>query len=477
MKYVTVDDYHFLCAGKRPPNSTVSTPPRRTAATSTCSRSPSSCATACPSRPPAGGRRLPGRAGPRRPPRRRVFRRHREVRHLAGNLRLGLREAAGWSSSSQGVLASPLIRTETYRDFHARHTTRGIIYLPTTSYIEMNEWTLPAKAAAVYDALVAREKSAGRYESSKPSCAAASGRTSSCATRSPTGCTSACWPCPGGWPPCRRRAPAALTDHLYRAQANDAYWHGLFGGLYLPHLRREVWRNLWRWRRPRRRGAAPAAGRRRRRPRRRARAVPRQRRAAGGGEAGCPRRPVRARRLCPGAQFRRRADAARRALLPQAGRRAAARRRQAPASPRPTTASPSRTPSPARTSRPDARPRRLFSDAWHRLDGETAWPQYAAGEFKAPLMSAASLRRSTAAKWSRPITLAGRTLQVGYRLRDVAGRTLLGRTQPRHAQLRRLFRPLHPRRRQHPLRLRPGAGTRRVGRLTLDDRTSAAACA
>jgi hypothetical protein len=28
------------------------------------------------------------------------------------------------------------------------------------------------------------------------------------------------------------------------AQANDAYWHGLFGGLYLPHLRRSVYASL-----------------------------------------------------------------------------------------------------------------------------------------------------------------------------------------------------------------------------------------
>jgi 4-alpha-glucanotransferase len=33
-------------------------------------------------------------------------------------------------------------------------------------------------------------------------------------------------------------------DHLLRAQCNDAYWHGIFGGLYAPHLRTEVWRNL-----------------------------------------------------------------------------------------------------------------------------------------------------------------------------------------------------------------------------------------
>ncbi|MBA2627007.1 MAG: DUF1926 domain-containing protein, partial [Gemmatimonadales bacterium] len=29
-----------------------------------------------------------------------------------------------------------------------------------------------------------------------------------------------------------------------RAQCNDAYWHGVFGGLYLPHLREAIWREL-----------------------------------------------------------------------------------------------------------------------------------------------------------------------------------------------------------------------------------------
>ncbi|MFT7622537.1 MAG: hypothetical protein ACI9WU_001710, partial [Myxococcota bacterium] len=32
--------------------------------------------------------------------------------------------------------------------------------------------------------------------------------------------------------------------HLYRAQCNDAYWHGLFGGLYLTNLRYAVWTEL-----------------------------------------------------------------------------------------------------------------------------------------------------------------------------------------------------------------------------------------
>jgi alpha-amylase len=40
-----------------------------------------------------------------------------------------------------------------------------------------------------------------------------------------------------GDPPDARRA-------IGRAQCNDAYWHGVFGGLYLPHLRAAVWHNL-----------------------------------------------------------------------------------------------------------------------------------------------------------------------------------------------------------------------------------------
>jgi hypothetical protein len=145
----------------------------------------------------------------------------------------------------QGVLASPLIRTETYRSYHARCPTRGIVYLPTTSYIEMNEWTLPVAAAATYDALVEREKREGRYELTKPFIRG--GFWKNFLTRYPE----------ANWMHKRMLAlsarlaalPAAqqhpeLTTHLYRAQANDAYWHGLFGGLYLPHLRREVYRNL-----------------------------------------------------------------------------------------------------------------------------------------------------------------------------------------------------------------------------------------
>jgi len=40
------------------------------------------------------------------------------------------------------------------------------------------------------------------------------------------------------------QALAAATDSLYRGQCNCAYWHGAFGGIYLPHLRNALYREL-----------------------------------------------------------------------------------------------------------------------------------------------------------------------------------------------------------------------------------------
>src|SRR5207302_399637 len=42
----------------------------------------------------------------------------------------------------------------------------------------------------------------------------------------------------------RRTTPAAARRAIGRAQCNDAYWHGVFGGLYLPHLRHAIWHQL-----------------------------------------------------------------------------------------------------------------------------------------------------------------------------------------------------------------------------------------
>ena len=152
----------------------------------------------------------------------------------------------GWLTQFvEGVLASKLIRTETYAEYHARERTRGIVYLPTTSYIEMNEWTLPAQRATEYHALVEAEKASGRFEAHKPFLRGGIWRNFM--SRYPE----ANWMHKRMLGASRRLAAlppeqrsAELQEYLHRAQANDAYWHGLFGGLYLPHLRRAIWNNL-----------------------------------------------------------------------------------------------------------------------------------------------------------------------------------------------------------------------------------------
>jgi hypothetical protein len=145
----------------------------------------------------------------------------------------------------EGVLASPVIRTRHFREFRRETRTRGIVYLPTTSYMEMGEWSLPAARADEFAALIAQEKSQGRYDRFKPFLRGGIWRGFF------SRYTEANWMHKRMLALSARVAAlpaAARTDSmvalLYRGQANDAYWHGLFGGLYLPHLRRAVWNAL-----------------------------------------------------------------------------------------------------------------------------------------------------------------------------------------------------------------------------------------
>ena len=154
----------------------------------------------------------------------------------------------GWLKDFiEGVLNSTIIKPMRYSDYHAMAKTRGVVYLPTTSYIEMNEWTLPVPAAHHYADLVGQEKHAGRYELTKPY--VRGGIWRNFFMRYPE----------SNWMhkrmlalsrryhglPANKQTPQML-QYLYEAQANDAYWHGLFGGLYLPHLRRAVYNAIIR---------------------------------------------------------------------------------------------------------------------------------------------------------------------------------------------------------------------------------------
>ncbi len=152
----------------------------------------------------------------------------------------------------EGVLGSTKIESMLFRDYHAAHATRGIVYLPTCSYREMNEWTLPAAAAQTYTQVEQLLKHQSMHERGKAFVRGGIWRNffslyaeSNWMHKRVLSLSARLDAILGELAPAQRDTQSAqLSKLLHYAQANDAYWHGLFGGLYLPHLRRAVWNAL-----------------------------------------------------------------------------------------------------------------------------------------------------------------------------------------------------------------------------------------
>jgi len=122
----------------------------------------------------------------------------------------------------------------------------GRVYLPCSSYMELDEWSLPTEAMVEYGRMVEglKENPEGRQISrflkggfwrnffvKYPESNDLHKRVLHLREKIGNG----------------RRSVRKSRDpivHLYKAQCNDAYWHGVFGGLYLPHLRHALYENL-----------------------------------------------------------------------------------------------------------------------------------------------------------------------------------------------------------------------------------------
>ena len=129
--------------------------------------------------------------------------------------------------------------------YATRERPLGRIYLSCSSYMEMDEWSLPTEAMVEYGRVVEGLK------------------------ENPGGEPIRRFLKGGFWRNFFAKYPESndlhkrvlllrnqivgkesssedhdLLTHLYRAQCNDAYWHGVFGGLYLPHLRHALYENL-----------------------------------------------------------------------------------------------------------------------------------------------------------------------------------------------------------------------------------------
>lgn len=152
----------------------------------------------------------------------------------------------GWMDRFTGTMRELRDRGEVtfsrFDDATAAIPSAGLAYLPSASYHEMEGWALSPPAAR---ALRALEQSLGRAVIASPTGALIrGGHWRHFLAKYPESnrlhkimlATSRL---------CRERGdPPAARRHVGRAQCNDAYWHGVFGGLYLPFLRSALWAEL-----------------------------------------------------------------------------------------------------------------------------------------------------------------------------------------------------------------------------------------
>lgn len=141
---------------------------------------------------------------------------------------------------------SDTIETITFSEHMAANEPEGRVYLPTASYSEMLEWAMPAGAILEYEDTKHAIENAGLWYRTE---------------RFFRG---------GFWDNFLTKYPESNLTHkrsiyvsnriekasknnrdltearhsLYKAQCNCAYWHGLFGGLYLNYLRHALHENL-----------------------------------------------------------------------------------------------------------------------------------------------------------------------------------------------------------------------------------------
>lgn len=123
---------------------------------------------------------------------------------------------------------------------------RGRVYLPTTSYTEMTEWALPTDACLALEEAGAQVDALPQAERIRPFLRGGFWRNF--LTKYPEANTLhkkmlRVSQQVHALPPENRRGSAALQA-LWRGQCNDAYWHGVFGGLYLQHLRHAAFQHL-----------------------------------------------------------------------------------------------------------------------------------------------------------------------------------------------------------------------------------------
>jgi len=136
-----------------------------------------------------------------------------------------------------------VVKTETFESYFSQFGPVGRVALPDSSYQEMSQWALPVEMALKQERLKERLQAEGEWDEARvfvrggvwknflikyPESNYMHKRMISLS---------------------KRIHDAGKTDtdayeYVLKAQCNDVFWHGVFGGLYLPHLRHATYENI-----------------------------------------------------------------------------------------------------------------------------------------------------------------------------------------------------------------------------------------
>jgi len=140
------------------------------------------------------------------------------------------------------------INMTTFADVVKATKPLGRTYLPTASYFEMMEWTMPPSAILQYEDFVHELQREGKYDANKVFVRAGFWRNfftkyaeSNQIHKRMISVSRRLEKLSAQATPEQRHA---AQDGLWASQCNCGYWHGVFGGLYLGHLRNGLYKSM-----------------------------------------------------------------------------------------------------------------------------------------------------------------------------------------------------------------------------------------
>ena len=137
---------------------------------------------------------------------------------------------------------SEWLNVSNFAEYVDKVPPKGRVYLPISSYSEMMEWALPTRAKADFESLISSLKKEKRYESLEMFLKGGMWRTFLAKYTESNLMHKKFLHIHERMKDLK--IPAEVMDEYWKGQCNDVYWHGVFGGLYLPHLRAAVYEHL-----------------------------------------------------------------------------------------------------------------------------------------------------------------------------------------------------------------------------------------